>query len=62
MIGYEFSRGFKIDGTKPSQTGNTFGEKKLGKGRQEETDKKVASKGHRCQERTQKIQTEARKP
>ena len=32
LIRYESSRGHKIDGTKPNQTGNTlFGEKKQGK-------------------------------
>ena len=28
LIRYESSRGHKIDGTKPNQTGNTFGQKK----------------------------------
>ena len=40
---YESSRGHKIDGTKPSQTG-THSERE---NRQKTADKKVASKGHR---------------
>ena len=40
LIRYESSRGHKIDGTKPNQTGNSFGEKK---NRQKKTDKKVAN-------------------
>ena len=31
LIRYESSRGHKIDGTIPNQTGDTFGEKKQGK-------------------------------
>ena len=38
LIRYESSRGHKIDGTKPNQTGNTLGEKtkKQKKGKQSE--------------------------
>ena len=44
LIHYESSRGHKIDGTKPNQTGNTFGEEEKNRGsKQKKTDKKVAS-------------------
>ena len=59
LIRYESSRGHKIDGTKPNQTGNTFGQKKR-KGRQKKTDKKIASKGHRRQGGTRRMRNTAK--
>ena len=41
------SRGHKIDGTKPNQSGNTFGDKQGKADGRTRTDEKVASKGHR---------------
>ena len=40
LIRYESSRGHKIDGTKPNQTGNTFGNKQ---GKQTEENGQVSS-------------------
>ena len=40
LIRYESSRGHKIDGTKPNQTGNTFGNKQ---GKQAEENGQVSS-------------------
>ena len=54
LIRYESSRGHKIDGTRPNQTGNMFGGKKQRKSRQKVTDKKVPSKDHRRQKGTPK--------
>ena len=45
LIHYESSRGYKIDGIKPNQTGTRSEESR--ESRQEVVDKKVASKGHR---------------
>ena len=55
-----YSKTRYIDGTKPNLTGDNFGEKKQGK-QTEEANKKVASKGHRRQERTRKRQKEMKK-
>ena len=53
LIRYESSRGYKIDGTKPNQTGNTFGDKQgkyTEENGQESSQQRASSpcrKGHR---------------
>ena len=60
LIRYESSRGHKIDGTKPNQTGNTFGDKQgkqTEENVQESSQQRTSSRSTRNKKHKQKKQT-----